>query len=435
MKSKISALVGMFLLAFAFTSKAQGSYGQDSLKCLEKLSVFYEFGKAKNYVDAYKPWSWAYNNCPASNKNIFIMGPNIVEGMIEATEDEALKEKYIDTLLMVWKDRNVYFPGQEAYVYGKLGSEIMSYRSKTDFLEGFEVLGKSLELDGNNTSASVLLYYVKAAAYMYNADSLTKLQIIDIYQTVDNIIGYNLKNEDTKDDKYYEKASSGIEKMLGPFLECEDLIKVFTDKYEDLKADPERMSRAANLLEKKECTDSEIFFQLSEELYKINPSAESAYRMGTMAYTRDNYNKAIEYFKAGLELDENTETIAEYSLKIANCYQKLGSREAARTYALKAAKNKSGWGDPYILIGDLYAGTKGCGTNEFEVKTVYWAAIDKYEYARSIDPSVSSTASKRISTYEQYAPDKTLTFQHGKLEAKTVSVGCWINEEATVRVQ
>lgn len=435
MKSKISALIGVFAMVFALTGKAQGAFGQDSLKCLEKLSVFYEFAKAKNYTDAYEPWSWAYNNCPASNKNIFIMGPNIVEGMIEATEDEAQKEKYIDTLMMVWKDRNKYFPGQEAYVYGRLGSELMSYRAKTDFIEGFNVLQKAIDLDGMNSSASVLLYYVKAAAYMYNADSLTKLQIIDIYQKVDEIIGHNLNNEDTNDDKYYEKASSGIEGMLGPFLACEDLIKVFTEKYEELKADIPRMSRAADLLEKKECTDSEIFFQLSEELYKVNPSAESAYRMGTMAYGRDNYTKAIEYFKAGLELDQNSETIAEYSLKIAYAYQKTGSREAARTYALKAAQNKSGWGDPYLLIGDLYAATKGCGTNEFEVKTVYWAAIDKYEYARSIDASVAEAAAKRIATYEDYAPDKTLTFQHGKLDAKTVQVGCWINEEVTVRVQ
>lgn len=410
------------------------AYGTDSLQCMEKLSVFYEFAKAKNYVDAFEPWYWVYQNCPAAHKNTFIQGPNIVEGMIKATTDETKKAELTQLLYNVWSDRNKYFPGQEGYVLGKLGSEMMSYEGSERFGEAFGYLQQSIELDGNSTSASVLLYFVKAAAYRFNADELTKIDIIDIYQQVDQIISINLEDEDTRNDKYYSKASEGIESMLGPFLECDDLVKVYTEKLDDLKADVGRMARAANLLEKKECTDSDIFFTLSEALYAENPSASSAYRMGTMSYTRLDYNKAIEYFKAGMDLDDNDDRKADYALRIATAYTKIDSKANARSFAMKAAGLRSGWGDPYLLIGDLYASTKGCGTNEFEVKSVFWAAIDKYEYARFIDPSVADAATQRIKNSKVHAPDKTLTFQYGKLEANTVSVGCWINEDAKVRL-
>jgi len=433
MRLRLLGLLTSIALFSGLSVHAQ-AYGSDSLQCMEKLSVFYEFAKAKNYVDAFEPWYWVYQNCPAAHKNTFIQGPNIVEGKIKATEDDVQKADLVQLLYEVWENRNTYFPGQEGYVYGKLGSEMMSYDGSERFREAFTHLEKSIDIDGDKTSASVLLYYVKAAAYRYNADELTKIDIIDIYQRVDQIISTNLEDDDTRNDTYYSKASEGIESMLGPFLECEDLVKVYTDKLEEIQQDPSRMARAANLLEKKGCTDSDVFFTLSEALYNQNPSATSAYRMGTMSYTRSNYSKAIEFFKAGMDLDEDDNRKADYALRIATAYTKTDSKANARTYAMKAAGLRSGWGDPYLLIGDLYASTKGCGTNEFEVKSVFWAAIDKYEYARFIDPSVADAAAQRIKNSKVHAPDKTLAFQYGKHDVPSVQVGCWINEEAKVRL-
>jgi hypothetical protein len=68
-----------------------------------------------------------------------------------------------------------------------------------------------------------------------------------------------------------------------------------------------------------------------------------------------------------------------------------------------------------------------------EKNAVYWAAINKLSYARSIDPSVASKAAKLISAYSQQIPDKGISFQLGYKEGDKINIGCWINETVSVK--
>jgi tetratricopeptide (TPR) repeat protein len=406
---------------------------EDSLLCLERLSMFYEFSKTKNYIDAYKPWSWTFRNCPDAHKNIYIQGPRIVEGVIKEETDEVRKEALIDTLIMVYDYRNQYYPGQEGYVLGKRGSALVKYRSEA-YNEAYDNLKESMKLEGNESSATTVFNYIKCAAKKFNDKSLDRIQLLEDFETVQSIIDYNLNDDDESNDSYYEKAMSGINSMLDPVLQCEDLIPIFEERLPEVEGNTTYLTRWARMLESKGCTDSDIYFSISEKLFDLNPGVEEAIRLGNMSVVKKNYSTAIRYYTIATSRDTLSDRKGETFYKIAGCHQSLGNSEASRNFALKAASSKSGWGDPYILIGDLYANTKGCGTNEFEVKTVYWAAIDKYMQAITIDPSVSEKANKRINTYKDFAPDKTLTFTYGFLEKPNVEVGCWIKESATIRL-
>lgn len=433
MKQKI--ILGMALVfTFSFGKVQAQSYGTDSLTCSEKLSVFYEFYKAKNYGDAYKPWKWTFDNCPASSKNIYIIGPRLMKARIAANKDNPeVLQGLVDTLLMVWDARNQHFPGQESYIQGEKADIMMKYRKKESFEEAYGLLKTAVAAEGNEAGATDLFNYVKSSAMMYNDDKLDKFELIDVYQTTMRHIDYNLEFGEEKYMKYYEQARTGIDGMLGPLFECEDLIPLFEEAYDNFAGDELRLARAAKLLERKECTDSDIYFRIAAQMFSLNPDIQSGIAMGNMSMTREEWQKAVEYYQLAASRDTVANRRAETNLKIATAYQKLGQRASARTFALKAANDRTGWGDPFILIGDLYASTKGCGSTEFEVKTVYWAALDKYYYAKSIDPSAADKANKRISTYKEYAPDFTLAFNFGKHEDTSVPVGCWINETATVR--
>lgn len=63
---------------------------------------------------------------------------------------------------------------------------------------------------------------------------------------------------------------------------------------------------------------------------------------------------------------------------------------------------------------------------------MYWAAIDKLKYAKSIDPSVASKANRLISAYKGQLPDKTIIFQLGVKEGDKHSIGCFVGETITV---
>jgi hypothetical protein len=105
--------------------------------------------------------------------------------------------------------------------------------------------------------------------------------------------------------------------------------------------------------------------------------------------------------------------------------------------ALKAATYRSGWGDPYILIGDLYAkSSRQCGElqTEFLKRVGYWAAIDKYEHAKRLDPTAAKKADERILKYTKQMPSKTDIFTEGLLDVPTYNINCWYTETVKVRV-
>ncbi|MFW5687563.1 MAG: tetratricopeptide repeat protein, partial [Bacteroidota bacterium] len=110
----------------------------------------------------------------------------------------------------------------------------------------------------------------------------------------------------------------------------------------------------------------------------------------------------------------------------------------ARSYALQAAELDPENGRPYIIIGEMYAATASqCGDDDLTKNVAYWAAVDKFVQARSIDedPVVQERANQLINTWSQYFPNNELIFFHGLSEGETYRVECWINETTRVRAR
>ena len=88
-------------------------------------------------------------------------------------------------------------------------------------------------------------------------------------------------------------------------------------------------------------------------------------------------------------------------------------------------------------MGDLYAQTsRSCGENtgnlssdEFTKRVGYWAALEKYRYAKKVDNSIYEEANKKIKTYSSQAPDKTSTFQIIGLSKEFYTINCWYTEK------
>jgi tetratricopeptide (TPR) repeat protein len=190
-------------------------------------------------------------------------------------------------------------------------------------------------------------------------------------------------------------------------------------------------------LSKKECTGSDIFFDISETLYTAEPSPVAAANMGIRALKRQDYTKALEFYGYALDNEVDELNKAQYAFRLAQTYGAMDKNQRAKTLALKAATYRSGWGEPYILIGDLYAkSSRQCGElqTEFLKRVGYWAAIDKYEYAKGLDPSTTQKADERILKYSKQMPSKTDIFTEGLLDVPTYSISCWYTETVKVRV-
>ncbi len=168
-----------------------------------------------------------------------------------------------------------------------------------------------------------------------------------------------------------------------------ELIKMANEGYEQNKADASWMERTANILDKKGCTDAPIFFTIAKELHASNPSSVSAEKMGIMSLKGKEYGAAENFFQQAINLAQDETKKADYYIELAQSQSSAGKYGPARTNARKAASLKSGWGLPYLMIGDMIAGSSSCGGEDAcKQKAIYWLAADYYAKAKSIDPSV-----------------------------------------------
>lgn len=87
MKNKIYLIVSIFFLSVTSISAQTDEEKQ-------KLSIFSEYVKSKNYNAAYAPWMELRISSPRLNKAIYVFGDRILTDKISNSEGED-KTKYI----------------------------------------------------------------------------------------------------------------------------------------------------------------------------------------------------------------------------------------------------------------------------------------------------------------------------------------------------
>lgn len=455
-------LVVMSFSAFAQDEATLLKYGTDKDACEQNLSIYTEFYKQKNYADAYTSWVYLFDNAPKRTKNIYIHGPKIIKGLLKTVTEETRKAVLVDSLMMVYDQRNTYYPGSEARVVGYKGADMYKYKKGTTegLQESQAALAEAFTMAGNASTASVLNYYFIATTKLVQAKVLKVTDLIALFSDLSGVISYkeaqlmqDIYNAEQSESLNSKKAKllkknrkelstlsdvkANLEKTLAPHATCEKLVELYTANFETKKEDIAWLKRAAKLLNKKECTDADIFFSISEALYNIDPSSSSAANMGIRSLKRQDYVKALEFYSYALDNEEDNLNKAQYAYRLAQTYGAMNKNNSAKSYALKAASFRYGWGEPYILIGDLYAKTsRKCGElqTEFLKRVGYWAAIDKYEYAVSVDGSVATKAANRIAKYTEQMPSKTDIFTEGLIDEPTYKIECWYTETVNIKV-
>ncbi|MBK7475942.1 MAG: hypothetical protein IPI11_07975 [Haliscomenobacter sp.] len=149
-----------------------------------------------------------------------------------------------------------------------------------------------------------------------------------------------------------------------------------------------------------------------------------------------DYDCAIEGFEKAADQSADAAKKGQYLLLIAKIYYtSLKNFSQARKYALRAAGAKPNWGEPFILIGRMYASSGPiCGPGRgWDSQIVVWPAVDMWARAKSVDPSCAPEANKWISRYSQYMPSVEDIFQRNLKVGDRFYVGCWIQEYTTIR--
>ena len=415
-------------------SLIDSKYGTDSVQCVTNISLYREYVKQKNYDDALTPWRKAYLGCPKATKNIYIDGAKLYKYLIKKNKgNQDIQIAYLDSLETLYNNRIANF-GKENYVLGLKGSDMMKYIF-SDLDRAFEYLKQSVEGQQSKSKATALFSYFKAATEKYKANTFEKVDVLEVYAVVSDYLDINIAKE-SKSKKFYVKAAENVEKLFVPFATCEDLIAMFEGKYQDTPDDISLIKRIVKVLDKKDCTDANVYFDAAGKLHNIEPSALSAYNMGNLSIKRNKSSEAIAFYKQALDMTDEESSKANCYYGLSAAYFKSGNNSTARSYSYKALEISPNWGKSMLLIGDIYAASANeCGSNAFESAMLYSTAIDKFIAAKNMDSSVAGLANKKIASYSKYLPSNEDAFFNGYKEGDSYTVGCWINETTKVRIK
>jgi tetratricopeptide (TPR) repeat protein len=410
-------------------------HGDDSIRCIKNLSLYREYVKHNNFADAIEAWRIVFAECPQSTKNVYIDGAKMYNTFIQNETDQEIQSALIDTLMMIY-DQRIYYYKENGSVLGRKGVDLLRYRrdNPEKLAEGYGYLKESIVLLKNNASPAVLATFMQASYSLYEQGKITDLQLIDDYAVTSDIINNLLAREPDDENALAVRESIDLGFVVSNATTCQSLLNFFTPDYEKRKEEPAYIKRVVSFMELKDCRDAPLYVKAAEGLYSLEPSAEAAFNLAKQFLIREEYNKAVYYYQEAIKLETVLLNKADYYYQMGQVMNsRLKKPEIARNYALEVIKLRPDWGEPYILLGDAYASGKECFTDEFEQATVFWAAVDMFNTAKTIDPSVADKANERIEIYSKYFPDVETIFFYGYQNGDNYTVGCWINETTKVR--
>ncbi len=488
MKKNLLVVILLFFTGSLFAqhtcSFKYGANEEDSLKCLEQITNFNMFYKAKNYKDAYEAWRHIVTYCPCAWDGIYTNAQNLFQQLLKTETDSAKRANLIDTLLYSYEARNQYFPEKfsKGYCLGFKAYNSLIYKSKNmDFdqikeLENWFI--QSVELEKEKTQPAIWDKYFQLSEQITKATKDTAY-VIDAYGRATDYLDISINNamvqlekqssvidslkdlytqgkidttylvelckkpvaDTTRQSKYivnYRRTLAKIEKAVTPYVSCEVLEVLYTKKLAESRDDNSAINKMVITMSKGGCVTSPVFKEALEILHQANPNRNSAYWMGNLSlksyvtnHSAEEIEKAIKYFEEAVTLSETNEQKADANYMLALAYQTKGALSESRNAAYNALKFQPKMGKAYILIGDLYANSGSRCSGDDIPLSYAWAAADKYAKAASVDPSCAEKANAQRSRLR--FPSKEDLFKRGLSAGSSYHVGCWIQENTTVR--
>ncbi len=401
-----------------------------------------QFYEQKDFKSAMHSWRKIYNTYPKSSVNVYLHGLNMYQALIESTADLKLKNLYIDTLMHVYDKRIKYFD-QKGFNLGRQGTDYMKYavanekltdeQRKLALKKGYNYLSESVKLQGVESEDVVLLLLMQSTRGLYGLGEFGKEKVIENYDITIKILDKHLKKTPT--DANVINIRDIIDQVFqtSGAADCDALISIYTPKFNQIASNLDDLKKMIRMLDRQKCDASPLYAKASEKLYSMEPSAEAAYNMARMFVKAEQHEKAETYYKQAIDLEKDPLNLAKYYYEIAAIIWQKNPQQA-RTYVKKSIENNPNVGKAYILLGNIYAyNSKNYGENDFERTYPFMVAVDYYNKAKRVDPTVEAEANEKINTYSQYFPSKEDIFFNGLTVGQSINVGSWIGETTTLR--
>ncbi len=407
---------------------------------LQVLSLFNEEYRNEQYEYALPYGRWLVEEHPREmeehpgnyrgDRNFSRM-IDIYEHMAEQQSDPSLREAYIDSCLQMYDRVFALFGEDDINLYRWHFNRGRFLQEHSDYISN----AYQRALDDYET-----MFNINPRRAVTSGDGFYIRLLVDNYaQLGDRDAAFSIINQA---EPYADEAT------LEFFAEIRD--EMITDPQErfellseNLQENPECVETMHELYEICQAIgDSETAIEMATRMYEEAPVVENILRLADIAEEDGDYNVANRYLN---EVHENQEGAdrAETSLRIAENYLSLRELQNARSYALRAAREDQSWGQPYIVIAQIYGrAISQCveGQMSRDDKSVYWLVLDYLDRAVQRDSGVERIVNRLYRTYEPVAPSAEDKFYRNWETGDTIYVNgsldecyAWIDEETTVR--
>jgi tetratricopeptide (TPR) repeat protein len=435
LKSIFLSVFSFSLMVPAFSQAVSGpryETPEDSIACGKHLSAYRTFFKIDLYDYAMDTWLQAFNDCPASSEMMYIDGVTMYRSFIQKAPEGPVREGKIDTLMLIYDRRMEYFGG-EGNVLGRKGRALLTYRGSDieQVQNAYEMLKRSVELEGKDAQEAVMLLLISAGITLNQQNLMEDDQLYDDYFLVQGLLD-QVEGRSSRRDRTRSKIDELMLKEEA--LRCEALDRYFEASLEGDDTDISLLKRIVNVYQLSVCNLSDVYVAASESLYALEPGPESAHNLGVIFLSRNQSEKAEAYLKEAVQADNlDSNTRSEWYYDLARVTYANKNYCQAIEYAREVINLKRDYGEAYILLGDAFVAARETLGDEFQQSAVFWAAVDQYQKAASVDPILAEESNQKANQYLRLFPDNEEIFFRDLKEGDPYQVGGCINANTTVR--
>lgn len=452
MKTLRTLTIGTLMAAAALPAMAQmekWGCNEEALAnpqpMMEAVSLYqenvkqYKASKDQRYLqEAYPQWKTIVANCPKQSKNLYINGANILKVMIANAKSAEEKAAYIEELMAMYDTRIAKY-GEAAKYTAKKANELEEILKEDGLQQYYALYSEAVKIGGDDLEAAYLVKYMEATINYVRAGYAEPTLVVDNYDIASDLLEDELQKNaaDSVKAATIRGYIAGVEAAFSPYATCDQLVEIYSKKFE---ADPENvelLKKITGIMMRKRCTEQDLFFRATENLYRLEPSPATAMRMGQMCISKKQYSDAVKYLNDAIQGVSGKD---KYNAYLFLGYAHTGAKNwsAARTAYNNAAAADATKGEPYMRIALLYASTVSSASEDnVGGKSAYWAAVDKLQRSKSVEPTEENieACNSLISSYASHFPSKTDAFMAGLENGKAYRVPGWIGETTIIRTR
>ncbi|MFC4666099.1 tetratricopeptide repeat protein [Falsiporphyromonas endometrii] len=435
--------------ASAQTGAATGTRygkGDDSVRCVQNISLFTSYYKGNDFKSAAKFWKDAYAECPASTKNIYIYGINMIKMQLQQEKDPKKRQELLDKLMKLYDDRAKYFGDDPKYGLDFIATNrIADYMSlvpqdKYDYTKIYDWCKPAIEAYKGDANPQTIYYFVFASLNKAIKDKNWHEQYIKDFMFGNDALDKQI--EQAGDDSAHIKLISSLKDPMDDLFarsglaDCNMMEKIYGPKLEENKDNVDFLSGMLTMMRMTGCETSQTYTKGSRYLFNIKPTAEAAMGLAKEALDQRRTSEAIQLLQQAISLAKSAKMRASCNYTIGVINMNSHNYGAAKGYFNKAIQEDPSMGEAMLCIGQMIASSASSffPDDKLKQRCVYWLAIEKLQRAKSMDPGIAGKANSLIATYSKYLPSAADIFMHPDLDkGKSLFVGGWVGESVTIR--